>query len=425
MSLQLKQQIPGFTDPLVELSAISSALKVMRRCALSCLFFIGLILSQSAYAHTLGQSYLYVSINDEELSARFEVTASDLNAALGLDLATDGSIKVGQLGPYEEQIAAYLKDHVRIAPDGQPAQLHFKTTTLRSPKLAQYVMSEFSIPLPAGIPEFIDVEYSVLFDSDSKQLGFLLIENNWRTGTFDNEAHVALTFTPEDRIQRLDLTSSTLLHGIWRMVLLGAQHIVEGIDHVMFLLALLLTSVVRRENKVWQGVENFRIAVWNVIKIVTLFTVAHTITLSLVTFETLTISPRIVESIIAGSIVIAALEVFYPIFRSRIGLVVFLFGLFHGAGFASILLSMNLHADYLPLSLLGFNIGVELGQIAIVLLIFPLLFLIRSRSAYLRLGMQVTAACLIVIASYWFIERAFAVDLPAGEYAQKLLTLFD
>lgn len=412
MSRRTKRQTSGFAH-----------LQLLGR-ALCWFFLAGLILGQGAHAHTLGQTYLYVTLNENELSARFEVTISDLNDALDLRLATDGSVDQEQLGPYETRIATYLRDRVRIAPDGRPGELRLQSTTLRSPMIGQYVLSEFSVALPAGVPDFIDVEYAVMFDTDPKHLGFLLVENNWRTGTFENEAHIALSFTSNERNQRLDLTNSTMLHGIWAMVMLGTQHIVEGIDHVMFLLAILLTSVVQRTDRHWHGVESFRVAGWNVLKIVTLFTVAHTITLSLVTLEALAIAPRIVESVIAGSIAIAAFEVFYPIFRSRIGLIVFLFGLFHGAGFASVLLSMNIHADYLPLSLLGFNLGVELGQVAIVLVFFPLLFLIRSHRIYLRRGMQVTASMLILIASYWFIERAFEVDLPAGEYAQRLLALF-
>ena len=120
----------------------------------------------------------------------------------------------------------------------------------------------------------------------------------------------------------------------------------------------------------------------------------------------------------------AALEVFYPIFRARVGIIVFLFGLFHGAGFADVLLSMNIHADYLPLTLLGFNLGVEIGQIAIILVFFPLLFLVRSNRLYLRFGIQAIASGFIVVAGYWFIERAFDVDLPAGEYAQWIIALF-
>ncbi len=381
-------------------------------------------MSNSLFAHSLGQTYLYMSLTETALSARFEVSVKDLNDALGLQLATDGSLELEQVVPYEERIASYLKKNIQIALDGKPGTLNYQSTILRSPKLAQYVLSEFRIEAPAGMPEFIDVEYGVMFDVDPKQQGILLIENNWRTGTFENEASIALTFSANDRKQRLDLSRSTLLRGMWSMSILGMHHIIEGIDHVMFLLALLLTSVVFRTGGRWQGVENFRVAGWNLLKIITLFTLAHTITLSLTTLETLAIHPRVVESVIAGSIVIAALEVFYPIFRSRIGLIVFLFGLFHGAGFASVLLSMNIHSDYLPLTLLGFNLGVELGQIAIVLVFFPLLFLVRSHWIYLRFGIQSTAAGLILVAGYWFIERAFNVDLPAGEYVQRVLALF-
>ena len=115
---------------------------------------------------------------------------------------------------------------------------------------------------------------------------------------------------------------------------------------------------------------------------------------------------------------------FYPIFRSRVGLIVFLFGLFHGAGFASILLEMNIHSDYLALTLLGFNLGVELGQVIILLVFFPLLYLVRVHRLYLRFGIQATASCLILVAGYWFVERAFAVDLPAGRAVKWVMALF-
>ncbi|MEH6824422.1 MAG: HupE/UreJ family protein [Motiliproteus sp.] len=390
----------------------------------SLLLLVSLFISASASAHTLGQTYLYMTVSETALTGRFEVTASDLNAALGLQLTTDGSLDLEQIDPYQEQIANYLQDNVSIALNGKPAVLHYQSTTLRSPKIAQYVMTEFRIESPAGIPDVIDVEYGVMFDVDPKQQAYLLIENNWRSGTFENEAKIALTFAADDRKQRLDLSESTLLRGIWSMATLGMHHIIEGIDHVMFLVALLLTAVVLRAEGRWQGVENFRVAAWNLLKIITLFTLAHSITLSLTTFETLAIPARVVESVIAASIAVAALEVFYPIFRSRIGPVVFLFGLFHGAGFASVLLSMNIHSDYLALTLLGFNLGVELGQIAIVLLCFPLLFMVRSQWIYLRFGIQSIASGLILVASYWFIERAFDVDLPAGEYAQRVLAIF-
>ena len=133
------------------------------------------------------------------------------------------------------------------------------------------------------------------------------------------------------------------------------------------------------------------------------------------------VQARLVESVIAASIIIVAAEIFYPLLRAKVGLVVFLFGLFHGAGFASVLLSMDIHSDYLFLTLLGFNVGVEFGQMGIVALAVPLLFLIRTQPIYLRFGMQFGGFALIAIGSYWFVERALGIDLPAGEYAKRVL----
>lgn len=383
-----------------------------------------MFLTGTANAHSPGQSYLYMSLYESVFSARFEVTAGDLNTALGLQLPTDGTLEVEQLAVHEEKIASYLRDRVKLALDDAPVELTYHSTILRDTSVAQYVLTEFQISLPAESPQFVNVEYNVLFDAIPDHKGFLLVENNWRTGTFDNEANISLTFSADDRKARLDLTESTLWSGFLAMLHLGAEHIIEGIDHVLFLMSLLLVSVVRRENGRWQGVGNARSAGLNLLKLVTAFTVAHSITLSLTVLGTLAIEGRIVESIIAASIVIAALEVFFPIFRSWFLLIVFVFGLFHGAGFAGILLEMNIHSDYLFLTLLGFNLGVEIGQVAIALVIFPILYLVRSRRAYLSFGMQATASCLILVASYWFIERAFNVDLPAGEYAQRLIGLF-
>ena len=380
---------------------------VVARAARLVLILAGMLMSASGFAHSLGQTYLYLSFTETQLTARFEVTASDLNAALGLDLATDGSLTTAQVEPYQERIADYLRSKVTLAPGGEPARLETASTTLRSPKLAQYILSEFTVALPGGPPEYIDVAYGVMFEVDPKQQGLVLIENSWRAGTFANEASVALTFAGDASTQRLDLSGSTLLSGMWSMALLGMHHIIEGIDHVMFLFALLLTSVVQRENGRWRGVADFRSAAWNVLKVVTVFTVAHSITLSLTTLETLAIDSRIVESVIAASIAIAALEVFVPIFRSRLTLVVFAFGLFHGAGFAGILLDMNIHGDYLPLTLLGFNLGVELGQVSVVSALLVCLCIVPRRGVRpLALTLSYAAGAL---ALFWMVQRVRGV----------------
>lgn len=390
------------------------------------LVFLALLLFCSpylAYAHTLGQTYLYLGISDHEIDVRFEVTAADLNQALNLDLPTDGTLKPEDLQPHSAGIADYLSARVSIAPDGKPVTLKFVEHTLRDIQLAQYVLSHFIIEDREAPPEFIDFDYSVMFDADEKHTGILVIENNWRSNTFDNEAGIALVFEDDSRQQRLDMSADSLWTGFRAMIRLGFHHILEGLDHILFLIAIMLPAVVRREQGRWQFAENFSTASWHILKVVTIFTIAHSITLSLAALEILLIPPRLVESVIAASIAIAALDIFVPILRGHVGIIVFLFGLFHGAGFAGVLLDMNIHSDYMVLTLLGFNIGVELGQIAIVLVVFPILYLIRTSSLYLRFGMQAIAAGLMAIGLYWFTERAFNVDLPAGEYAQKLLAM--
>ncbi len=377
-----------------------------------------------ACAHTLGQTYLYLTVAEHELGVRIEATAADLNSALGLDLDTSGALEPEALEPHRERIARYLQDNVRLAPDGTPAELRFVAHSLRDLSEAQYVLSEFTIGPREAPPQFIDVEYAVMFEVDEKQTGVLVIENDWREGTFSNESSIALVFDASDRAKRLELADSSLLAGWWGMVMLGMHHILEGADHVMFLVALLLPAVARRDGPgPWEAVPTFGAAFWYVVKIVTVFTIAHSITLSLAALELLAMPSRLVESVIAASIALAAVEVFRPVFGRWVVLVVFAFGLFHGAGFAGVLLDMNIHSDYTVLTLFGFNLGVEIGQVLIVCLVFPVLFILRTWTVYLRLGMQSAASVLIAVSVYWFVERAFDVDLPAGEYAQKLFAL--
>jgi hypothetical protein len=133
------------------------------------------------------------------------------------------------------------------------------------------------------------------------------------------------------------------------------------------------------------------------------------------------LSDRLVESVIAISIAIAALHIFVPVFRGGLWWVVFAFGLFHGFGFASVLGEIGIPDKYLVHSLLGFNIGVELGQVAIVMAVFPVLFLLRNTLLYNRLLMPAAAAALIMVSLYWFTERAFEVDLPAGAIMNSII----
>ena len=130
-----------------------------------------------------------------------------------------------------------------------------------------------------------------------------------------------------------------------------------------------------------------------------------------------------VENIIAISIAVVAVDILVPMFRNWTYSVVLGFGLFHGFGFASVLADLPISTAHMVLSLLGFNLGVELGQLVIVTLAVPLLYTLRNLRIYAELSMPVGATTLIAISIYWFVERAFEIDLPGGAILNSILNL--
>jgi hypothetical protein len=379
---------------------------------------------QHAAGHALDQSNLFLNFESARVHGRLELAIGDINTALNLALPTDDSVSAADIEPYLGQIRNYVNERVKLSLAGRSGQLPFTDTGLIHLSFATFLQLNFSYDALEEEVQEIDIEYALLFDREPDHRGMLVIENNWKSGTFGNEANVSLVFEPGRERQTLDLSDSSTLRGFLAMVRLGSHHIWIGIDHILFLLALLLPAVVqRRDDNRWEPVANFRTAIINVIKVVTVFTVAHTITLSLAALNTVALSSRLVESIIALSIAIAALNIVVPIFRDRIWLVVFAFGLFHGFGFASVLGEIGIPSSYLVHSLLGFNVGVELGQVAIVIGVFPVLYLAGRSMFYSRFVLPAMTAGLIAVSLYWFTERAFLVDLPAGEIINNILAL--
>jgi len=160
----------------------------------------------------------------------------------------------------------------------------------------------------------------------------------------------------------------------------------------------------------------------NVVKIITFFTIAHSLTLCLAAFQIISLPPRLIESIIAISIALAAIHNIYPQFSGKEWLIAFVFGLFHGFGFASVLAEKGLAGNYLGLSIFGFNLGVEVGQLAIILVVFPILFLLRKTVLYPKIRVF-GSIILIFFSLYWFIQRFFGVNLRVLSTLREILGL--
>jgi len=379
------------------------------------------LFARSASAHQVGQSYLYLQVYEQSLTGRFEVPLVNFNPALGLE-GTAREITPENYPDHVDFLWDYFHDHVTIYANGEALPLTFRDAHYLG-TTSQFVVMDFDIGGYDAVPERLSFDYNVLFDEDPSHRGFVLIETNWATGTFANESGISLVFSPDARQDTLDLTTRDRWRGFVAVVGLGIDHIWEGIDHILFLMALLLPAVMRRdEDNRWQPIERFGPALINVVKIVTAFTVAHSVTLSLAALGLVELPGRLVEVIIAGSIAIAAADILFPVFRGRVWVVVFGFGLFHGFGFAGALSEMGVFGEHVWLPLLAFNLGVEIGQVVIVAIAFPILFLLRRLVLYPRALMPLGAVALILVSLAWVAERS--LDFTFREVARDIVHEF-
>jgi len=388
------------------------------------LFFI----PNSSQAHAPDQSYIYLRIYKDAIGGRFELTAKDMNKALGLGLNDKMSLE--DIQPHLQAVQNYLISRSAFKAGDKTYTVRFtEPTVLNLEEMEDFVRFHFELDGVDEVPDEIDIFYDALFDKDDKHRGMLIVEHNWKAGIVDNEALISNIYSGDNNQQSLSLKDASLWKGFVALVKLGVWHIWIGLDHILFIIALILPAVVRRKETIqtvaaessnpWVPVDGFGPAFWYIIKIITFFTIAHSITLALASLQIFDLPSRFVESLIALSIALAALHNITPIFKQKEWIIAFGFGLFHGFGFASVLGEKGLSGDYMVLSLLGFNIGVELGQVLIICMVFPILFLLRKQFIYKHI-IKYGSMVLIFISIYWFIERAFDVDLPLGTYFWKV-----
>ena len=372
-------------------------------------FVLMALMQAAALAHKPSDSYLTLSVADSGVTGRWDIALRDLDVAIGLDADGDGAITWGEVRRRHADIAAYAAARLAVAADGAPCTLAVGAQQVDQHTDGAYTVLPLTLAC-ARAPRSLALNYTLFADLDPQHRGLLNLQGpgGARTAILGPQAP-SRSFVLAEASAWTQLTDY-LRDGVW--------HIWIGFDHILFLLSLLLPAVgvwpllqAPRRHAAWQPVERFGQAFWDVLRIVTAFTVAHSITLSLATLGVLTLPSRAVESAIAASVVLAALNNLWPVFHSRRWMVAFLFGLVHGFGFASVLTDLGLPQGTLALALLGFNLGVELGQLAIVTVFLPLAFALRRTWLYRR-GVMVGGSLVIaVIAAAWFVERAFDLKL--------------
>lgn len=362
------------------------------------MLFAGLLLSIGAHAHKPSDSYLILSVNDRAITGQWDIALRDLDFAIGLDANGDAEITWGEVRAKHAEIAAYAMARLQLSTAGQTCPARVTGHLIDEHTDGAYAVLRFSADCPAVL-ETLQARYALFFDIDPQHKGLLRLQYQGASSTG--------IFSPEKATQQFVLSKPSKLRQFLDYGREGVWHIWIGFDHILFLLALLLPAVVYRKGKTWLAVSAFKPAFWSVLKIVTAFTVAHSITLTLATLGVISLPSRWVESTIAASVVVAALNNVFPLFRERRWMMAFVFGLIHGFGFASVLTDLGLPQNALILALVGFNLGVETGQLAIVAAFLPIAFVLRHSWLYRRVVLLGGSIMIAILAAIWLVERAF------------------
>lgn len=371
----------------------------MRRLLLPFLLFL---VTLNVYAHKPSDSYLTLTVDGGAVAGQWDIALRDLDFAIGLDANGDAEITWGEVRAKHAEIAAYALARLSLSAGERACDVQVVDHLIDDHTDGAYAVLRFQADC-GDVIEILQVHYKLFFDIDPQHKGLLRLVSQGNTST--------AVFSPENAIQQFSLGEPNRLAQFADYFREGVWHIWIGFDHILFLLALLLPAVVVRLLNAWHAVKAVRPAFWNVFKIVTAFTVAHSITLSLATLGVISLPSRLVESTIAASVVLAALNNIFPLFRERRWTMAFAFGLIHGFGFASVLSDLGLPQETLVLALVGFNVGVEAGQLAIVGFFLPMAFLMRRTMFYRRVILQGGSLAIAVLAAVWFVERAFDMKL--------------
>ncbi len=368
-----------------------------------------------AQAHKASDSYLQIDASAKGVTVRWDIALRDLDAAIDLDTNEDGKLSWGEIKTAWPRIETYALARLKI----DACALRPTAQALERRNDGAYaVIFLASDCVLTGSPV---IAYSLFREVDPTHRGIAKLQRAGQplalsmldpTDTATSASPNGQPNTGAARASALNAASDTMTPtGAWGFLREGIRHILTGYDHVLFLLCLLLPSVMRRTPQGWRPVERLSQAVWPVVGIVSAFTVAHSITLALAAMKVVSLSPAFIEPAIAVTIILAALDNVWPIFPVRRVVVTFVFGLIHGFGFAGVLAELNLPTSAFVSALLQFNVGLELGQLLIVVSVTGVLFGLRQRPQYRAWVIRGGSLAAMLVGVLWLIERTANVSI--------------
>jgi hypothetical protein len=225
---------------------------------------------------------------------------------------------------------------------------------------------------------------------------------------------------PNSFVMHINQSDGSMWRGFKSMVSLGMQHIAEGTDHLLFLLVLLLPAPLLVKEKRWGAFGGTQYSIIRLLQIATAFTAGHSITLFAGANSWLRLPGQPVEVLIAVFILVSAIHALRPVFPGKEVYIAAGFGLIHGLAFASTLANLDLDTTRMGLSILGFNVGIELMQLFVIAITAPWLILLSRTSTYPYI--RIVGAILAAIAALaWVIQRVSDKTNIITDLVQKLV----
>lgn len=380
------------------------------------LFFL-IVLSGKAgigLAHPMPNSIVVLTIHEHTISGEIQLPLGELQSAIGRQVNDHSERLIERLG---DSLKLYLRQHIHPKTlanrDWQIDIGAMHLSVVKNQLTGDY--KELSVAFTMAPPEHEDLrnfyfDYDGILREVASHKILVSVQQDWAQGHLSASEPAQLGVIELDvpsgtiRPLQISLAQGSLWKGFAAMVTLGMQHIREGTDHLLFLVALLLPAPLLVSHRRWAGFGGIRYSLLRLLTLITAFTLGHMVTLVLGTMSWIQLPSQPVEVLIAVSILIAALHAVVPVFPGRESYVAAGFGLIHGLAFASTLSNLHLDPGPMALSLLGFNLGIELMQLLLTsLTILPLLLLSQTKSyTILRLT---GAAFAGICATAWLVQR--------------------
>jgi hypothetical protein len=353
--------------------------------------------THAAHAHQTSIKYVELTIDGDRADVAFKVAASDVTEPMHLSPDAKPAPAAAAAAP---ATPGYVARWLAIAIPTNAGELACPQTAPHAAADSDgFVIVSWSVTCPREI-DFVVLDLGVFFAVDKRMEAIVRIG---RAGSSDVTANVV-------RVGDSPITLRTGELSLARWIRDGMGHIYSGIDHISFVLALLLVVMLRRTAGAWQ-IKPFVATLRATATVITAFTIAHSLTLIAASLGWLALPPRLVESLIAASIAYTAAEnIVRPDVRWRYALT-FGFGLSHGLGFASAL-AVDLPPHGVVPPLLCFNVGVEIGQLTIVAVALPVIYLcarLLGANRYRRWAMPALSSVIFTFGTIWFAQRALGM----------------